>query len=300
MKKFFKILSVVALGSMLSGCFWGEKVQVPPAYEGKILTKNGYKPDTFPPSTFRLAPCWMPGSVCEELILVNKSDVGKVEKFTLFMPKNQLTMSFDVRMTTYIKDGQTDSILNKISPQITERGIKYVSFNKVYDTYGKPILRETVRSVLAEYTIDEIASSRDAVNQELQARLNKALMSNPIGLKTIGLAHVAYPEVITKRKEQAEERRIEIEQEEARKQVELIKIQTELEKAKASRAIRREKAQAAAEENKIAASSITPEYLEYKKLEVLSEIAKSGGSVFIPFDALGSVGLSQRVFNGAK
>lgn len=39
----------------LSGCFWGEKVEVPPASVGMVLGKNGYQSDIVPPSRFRLA-----------------------------------------------------------------------------------------------------------------------------------------------------------------------------------------------------------------------------------------------------
>jgi hypothetical protein len=292
-----KILVLTAVAASLSAC--GELVEVPPAFEGKILTPNGYLPDTFPPSTFRLPSCASPGAVCDKLVLVEKSDNAFKEEFTVFMPKNQLEMGFDLRMTAYIRDGKTDAILNKVTADFDENGRRVISFAKVYKTYAQPLIRDAARAVVAEYTIDQIASSRDAVNAELRERLDLVLQNTPVGLKTAGLARVAYPDVITKRKEQAEERRIEIEQEEARKQVELIKLQTELEKAKANRAIRREKAEAAAEENEIAAASITPEYLEYKKLEVLDAIANSGGSVFVPFDALGTVGLSQRIFNDA-
>lgn len=297
-----KIAMALAGSLVLAAC--GERVEVPPAFEGKVLTPNGYLPETYPPSTFRLQPCWAPGSICDQLVLVEKSDNGVTENFTVFMPRNQLNMGFDLRMTASIRDGKTDAILNKITTQTSDDGRKFISFERVYETYAKPIIRDAARAIVAEYTIDEIASSRDAVNEKIRERLNQVLAQTPIALKTAGLAKVEYPEVITKRKEQAEERRIEIEQEESRKQVRLIQLQTELEAAKAERSIRREKAEAAAEENRIAASSITPEYLEYKKLEVLDNIAQSGGSVFVPFDALGTVGLSQRVFatgqGGAK
>tara|TARA_R110000744_G_scaffold367134_1_gene476491 strand:- start:130 stop:1023 length:894 start_codon:yes stop_codon:yes gene_type:complete len=295
MNRALKITALLLMATTLSGCY-GKKVTVPPAFEGKVLGKNGYLPDTYPPSSFRLASCWALGSICEQLILIDKSDKGMVEKFTLFMPKSDLTMSFDIRLTASIKDGKTDAILNRVQPVMTPTGKQVIQFDNVYDTYAKPIIRDAVRSVLAEYTIDQVASSRDAVNAELVVRVGEALKNTPVGLKQFALASVEYPEIITKRKEQAEERRIEIDQEEARKQVELIKIQTSLEKAKANRAIRRENAEAAAEENEIAAKSITPQYLEYKKLEVLMELAQSGAAVFVPFDALGTVGLQQKVF----
>lgn len=293
----FKLVFLLAAFMGLSGCFWGEKVQVPPAWEGKVLGKNGYLPESYPPSTFRLAPCWAPGAVCQELVLIDKSDQAVTETFTLFMPENQLNLTFDVRMTGSIQDGKTDAILNRVKPQTTQQGLKYISFDSVYATYAQPIIRDSVRAVVAEFSIDEVISSRDAINAKIAERLKRDLAVTPIALKTVGLADAQYPKVIVERKEMAEQRRIDIEQEEARKQVELIKLQTELEKAKAERSIRREKAEAAAEENRIAATSITPEYLEYKKLEVLDNIAKNGSSVFVPFGALDEVGLSQKVFN---
>lgn len=302
MMKSFKRIGLISVAlTALAGCA-GEIVEVPPAYEGKALTPQGYLPDTYPPSTFRLDACWAIGAICDKLVLIEKSDAGMKETFEVFMPKNQLIMSFDLRLTASIRDGNSDAILNKINSETFIGKARVISLNQVYETYAKPVIRDNVRAVLAEYTIDEVASSRDAVNQKIRERLQETLAGTPIRLKTAALADVQYPEVITQRKEQAEQRRIDIEQEEARKQVELIRLQTELEKEKAGRAIRRERALAAAEENEIAAKSITPQYLEYKKLEVLDQIAKSGGSVFVPFDALGTVGLSQRVFqsDGAK
>lgn len=295
MKKIVKVFAPLLMAVALAGCI-GEKVQVPPAYEGKILGQNGYLPETIPPSTFRLESCWTPGAVCQELVLIDKSDRGLEEQFTLFMPKNQLNLTFDLRMTGSIRSGKTDAILNRVSPQRSERGQKYISFSQVYNTYAQPIVRDSVRAVLADYSIDEVISSRDAINARIAERLTKDLANTPVTFKTVGIADAQYPKVIVDRKELAEQRRIDIEQEEARKQVELIKLQTELEKAKASRSIQREKAEAAAEVNRIAAESITPEYLEYRKLEVMEQLATSGSSVFVPFDALGTVGLSNKVF----
>jgi len=297
MKNIIKIALVMAMGSMLSGCFFGEKVQVPPAFEGKVLTQNGYLPEAYPPSTFRLANCWtMFGGVCDELVLIEKSDTGIKESFTVFMPRNQLEMTFDLRMTASIVDGKTDAILARVKTSLVD-GRKTVTFEQVYNTYAKPIIRDAVRAVVAKYTIDEVASSRDAVNEKIRERLTKVLANTPIGFKTAGLGKVNYPAIILKKKEEAENRRIEIEQEAATKQIMLIKLQTKLEAAKASRAIRREKAQAAAEENEIAAKSITEKYLQYKRLEVLHELAKSGATTFVPFEALGTVGLSNKVLN---
>lgn len=302
MKKSRKTIMVIggmiAASLAIAGC--GQRVEVPPSFEGKVLTPQGYKPDTIPPSIFRLDPCWTPGAICDKLVLIEKTDNGVKEQFQLFMPKDQLTLTFDLRMTASIRDGATDSILNRMQAIPTQGGGRLIDFQRVYDTYAQPIIREVTRSVMAEFSINEILSSRDAVNASLRDRLEKELSHTPITLKTAGLADVTYPELITQQKELAKQREVEIEQQEAIRQKRLIELDTELQAAKAERAIRREKANAAAEENQIAAKSVTPEYLEYKRLEVLQELAKNGASVFVPMSALDEVGLSNKAFSVGK
>ena len=290
MKKIAIITSLGLSALALVGC--GQRVEVPPSYEGKILTPSGYLPDTYSPSIFRLDSCWWPGAICDKLVLIEKTDNGVKEQFKLFMPKDQLTLTFDLRMTASIRDGSTDSILNRVNAG-ESRTIKFLN---VYETYAQPIIREVVRSVMAEFSINEILSSRDAVNAALRDRLEVELKHTPITLKTAGLADVTYPELITQQKELAKQREVEIEQQEAIRQKKLIELDTDLAAAKAERAIRIERAEAAAEENRIAAASVTPQYLEYKKLEVLYELSKNQNATFVPFDALDTVGMSNRVF----
>ncbi|PCJ96805.1 MAG: Band 7 protein [Hyphomicrobiales bacterium] len=289
------ILIMGALAISLAAC--GQIVEVPPATEGKILTQNGYLPDTYTPSVFRLEFCGLPGQVCDKLILVDKSDKSAKESFKLLMPKDQLNMRFDLRMTASIRNNQTDQILAKITPEYISSRVGMIDFNRVYITYAQPVIREVTRSVISKYSINEINSSRNAVNAELVKALELALKSTPIKLKTVGLADIQFPEFITKQKEESAARREAIKREQAEKQIRLIQLETELAAAKANRAVRREKALAAAEENDIFAKSVTKEYLEYKKLEVLEKLAESGSSVFVPFNALDEVGLSQKVFS---
>lgn len=300
MKKIF-IGTALALATLtLTGC--GQRVEVPPSYEGKVLTPNGYKPDTIPPSIFRLDACFWPGAICDKLVLIEKTDNGVKEEFRLFMPVDQLNIGFDLRMTASIRDGATDAILNRMTAIQTDTGAgtfgsnRLIDFQRVYNTYAQPIIREVVRNVMAEFSINQVLSSREQVNAELREKLENSLKHTPIILKTVGLADVQWPEIITQQKELAKQREVEIEQQEAIRQKRLIELDTDLQAAKAERAIRRERAEAAAEENEIAAKSVTPEYLEYKKLEVLSDLASNGNTVYVPFGALDTVGMSVKQF----
>lgn len=289
-----KLIAITLTAFVLAAC--GEAVEVPPAYVGKILTKNGFKPETVPPSKFRLGPCFW---YCDKLVLAEMSDKGMEESFRLFMPKDQLNVAFDVRFTMSLRQdaAMVDSVYNRIPARTSDGGVKFIPAADVYETYGKPVIREVVRTVVAKYGINEVASSREAINSQIYDSVTEALQGLPIAVKRLALADVQFPDVIVKAKELAAERRAAIQQAEAEKQVTLVKMQAQLEQARAERAIRREKAEAAKEENKIFSESVTDEYLKYKTLEVLETLANNPNTVFVPYEALDTLGLSQRVFH---
>ncbi|AMX03626.1 SPFH domain-containing protein [Microbulbifer thermotolerans] len=279
------ILVVVALG--LSAC--GDRVEVPPAHVGKILTKNGYKPETVPPSKFRLDMCFY---YCDKLITLATADFGHREQFQLFMPKDQLNMSFDVRMTGAVNNEMIDNIFDRIPPTNNN-----ISVNHIYGTYAQPVIRDVVRRVVAKYSINEIASSREALSQELFSEVKEALKGTPIVIKRLGLADVQFPKVITEAKERAAERRELIEQEKAQFEIQKIQMERDLEREKMNRAIAREKALGQKEVNDLLAKSVTDKYLAYRTLEVLEAMAESDNKVFVPVEALGTIGLQQAVFS---
>ena len=304
MNNFVRFLGVVLMALFLSGC--GEFVEVPPAHVGKVLTKNGYKPETVPPSRFRLPFCVV---YCDSLIVSELSDTGMKESFKLFMPKDQLNMSFDVRFTMSIRDDQksVDTIFDRVPSNRMisndNSNVRYVHgiipSIKVYRIYGQPVLREVIRTVVAGYKINEIASSRESINAEVYEKVSAALNGTPIAVKRLAFADIQFPEVVVNAKVKAAERRAEIQQVEAERQVVLVKMNTRLESAKAERAVRRERALAAKEENAIFSESVTEKYLSYKRLEVLLAMAENSNTVFVPFEALGNLGLSNKIFNPA-
>lgn len=283
----FPLVVLMVLG--FGGCsFLGKKVEVPPAHVGKILTKNGYKPDTVTPSKFRLDPCL---AYCDSMVLLEVSDKPMRESFQLFMPKDQLNMSFDVRMTMSVAKQEIDSIYDRIPPQ---KGL--IHFATVYQTYAQPVIRDVVRQVISKYSINEVASSRERISQELYQSVGSALKGTALNIKRFGLADVQFPSVITTAKENAAKRREEIEQERAQLEKQKIILERELEEAKMKRAIEREKAEGTKEVNEILAKSVTDKYLAYRGLEVLEKMAESDNKVFVPVEALGTVGLQQALF----
>lgn len=280
-------LIVVLAAVAVTAC--ADRVEVPPAHVGKILTKNGYKPETVPPSKFRLDMCIF---YCDKLVTLAIADFGHKEQFKLFMPKDQLNMSFDVRMTGAINNNAIDNIFDRIPPVNGN-----IAVTHVYNTYAQPVIRDVVRRVVANYSINEIASSREALSQELFQAVTEALAGTPIVIKRLGLADVQFPKVITEAKERAAERRELIEQEKAQFEIQKIQMERDLEREKMNRAIAREKAMGQKEVNDLLAKSVTDKYLAYRTLEVLDKMAESNNKVFVPVEALGSIGLQQAVFS---
>ena len=292
MIRVIKALTALTLLTGLAAC--GERAEVPVAHYGKILTKDGFAPGIINPSKFRLPFCM---AYCDKLIIVESSDSAYKENFKLFMPKDQLNMGFDIRMTLSIKNDE--KTLNALFDRVPAKPVGYQNIipkETIYEIYGQPLIRNHVRTILAEYAINEVASSRAKINSELHKKMSAAFKSTPFVIKRIDLADVQFPDVITQQKELAAKRRIAIETEEAEKQIALIKLQTELEKARAERNIRKEKAAAVLEENNIVAKSVTPAYLAYKKLEVLEQMATNKNAVFVPLEALSTLGLQNKIF----
>lgn len=287
-----KAILLVMAGFGLAAC--GEKVEVPPAHLGKVLTKSGFKPETVPPSKFRLDPCLR---FCDALITLEAADVGMLEDFRLFMPQDQLNMQFDIRFTMSIRSDENS--VNGIYDRIPADG-GHIQAQKVYKTYGQPVLREVIRTTVAGYSINEVAANRERVNAEVFRAVTEALSDTPISVKRLAFADIQFPQVITQAKEEAAQRRTQIEREEAQKQIRLVQLQAELEQARVERNIRKERAQAILEENEIISQSVTEDYLAYRRLEVLDNLAQSGNAVFVPMEALGTVGLQQRIFTDGR
>ncbi len=304
MKRFLKVASALSAAVVLTGCI-GESVQVPPAYVGKILSKDGFQPGLISPSQFRLPICFF---YCDRLIVVESSDFGHVEQFrkdhALYMPKSQLTMPFDVRGTFAVRNDETalQAVFDRVPADYPKRALRSlvhgsIGKQKIYNIYGKAIIRDVVRRVISQYSIEEVASSREAINAELNQAIAKALKKTPLIALRFGLADVRFPKVILDQKETAARRRIAIQQEEAEKQIRLVKLQADLEAARAERQIRRERAQAVLEENRVYAESVNEKYLAYRRLEVLEKLAGSRNTKWVPFQALGTVGQSVAQFH---
>lgn len=282
--KFRNALVVSALAVSLAAC--GSKVEVPAAHVAKIMTKDGYKADTIGTSKFRLDWCW---AYCDKLVLLDASDQAVSEKMELFMPEDKLNMTFDLRLTMIINPNKYEELFARIPP-VEQNGVDVISWDKAYVTYAQQIVRAEAREFLSDFTIAEIASSRETINAQLSQRLTKSINEKtPFQVRYVGLADIQYPKIIVEAQENAAERREKVQQEEAQLQISKVQLERQLQEQQLQRKVDVEKAMAEAEVARIQSQSLTSAYIRYRELQILEKLAESDNKVFVPSAMLDSV-----------
>lgn len=259
MKK-LAILGTIAV--LLVGC--GDKVEVPPAHVGKIMTRYGYQPEIINTSKFRLDPCW---AYCDKLVTLDASDKTTTENLEIFMPTDKLVLNVGVRTTLSVNHTKVENLFDTLSPEATANG-EGISWNRVYDTYAKQVILTETREYLSQYSISEVASSMEKVNSDLRKILTKTISERtPFNVSYVGITNIQYPEVITNAQVKAAERREAIQQEDAQLQIAKVRLERELQEARLQRQIDFEKAEGEAAAQTIQKEVVDTRVLELRRLE---------------------------------
>ncbi len=259
-----RMLAVAAIVLGLAAC--GEKVEVPPAHVGKVMTKDGYQENTIPTSKFRLPWCW---TYCDKLVLLNASDQAVSEELTVFMPEDKLNLKTTVKVTLSLDPKKVDPLFSSIAPVFDkETDTTYIPLNKVYQTYAQQIIMTEAREYLSRYSIAEVASNLERVNTELREQLTKSIQArSPFTVRNVGITNVDYPEIITNAQENAAERREKIQQEEAQLAISKVSLERELQETRLRRQIELEKAQIEAQAQRIQREVVDEKVLKLRELE---------------------------------
>lgn len=294
MKIIRNILLATVVGFTLSGCVFGEKVEVPPASVGMVYGKNGYQGDIIPPSRFRLPVCLLN---CDKLVVIEAGDIGMKETMEVLMPKDNLIFGVDVRFTLALEQEKSEilTVFDRVVPTALPSGNYGTTLATVYSTYGESIVRNVVRSELSKLTIAEIANNQQAVSSKLSEAVHNALDSTPLTIKQFGLSDLRYPLAVKEGMDATARSKVEIERAEAEAQVEIRKAQGRYEVTKAEREADLLAAETINMQNKVLADGVTPGVLRYMELEVLKKMAENKNAVFFPVDMLGSTALENRV-----
>ena len=277
-----KIIATGLMVSLLTGCGF---YTVPPASKGKILSTSGYSADVKETGKYLL---W--GR--DEMVVLDTSTQTMAEAVSVKMQDN-LTLDFQVRFRTRIAGN--DKVINAMFNDITHENYQ-VSLPRVYAVYGKDVVQSVARSVVGKYKTEDVGVNFDKITNDLHQELVKRMVNSPLEVSNITLANIVYPDVITKAIEAQQERKLAIETEANNQAVEMVKKENELKLAQADYEIRMTRAKALRDENKTTAEGLNPMLLEYRRLEVLESMAKNNNAIFVPYEGLGSSGVSNRMF----
>ena len=251
-----KITLIAASVALLAAC--GQRVEVPPAHVGKIMTKDGYQENLIPTSKFRLEQCM---TYCDRLVVMDIADKAYSENLNIFIPEDQLNLGVTVQAT--------EELFKAISPKEENDHLSVIENQRIYQTYASQIIQKEVREYLSKFSISQIASSNEKINAEISAKLSDVIGSRtPFNVRFIGITGLKYPEIITKAQEAAAERREAIQQEEAQAKVTEVKLSAQLQEARLQRAIEKEKAETEALAQRVLAESVDPRVIKLRQLEI--------------------------------
>lgn len=262
MNKFIQLFIIVIGLLFLTAC--GQKVEIPPAHVGKVMTKDGYQEAVIGTSKFRLPACW---AYCDKLVLLDVSDRARIEQLSIFIPADKLELAVDVQTTLSLNERKIAPLFGTIAP-VEQDDKTLIPWDSVYRTYAQQIVLTTAREYLSQYSIAEIASSMEKVNTDLRNLLTEAISSKtPFDVRYVGITKIQYPSVITDAQVNAAQRREQIQQEEAQLQISKVRLERELQEARLQRQIDFEKAEGEAAAQTVQREAVDQRVLQLRKLE---------------------------------
>jgi hypothetical protein len=267
MRKFGILAKASALAlaaALMVGC--GQKVEVPPGFVGKIMTKDGYQEGLIPTSKLRLPFCV---NYCDRMVVLDATDKSFIEPMKIFIPSDKLEVTLDVRATLSVDPMKAESLFNKLPQQPVNDQYSVINADSIYKTYGQQVLQAEVRAYLTQYTISEIASNNEKINSDIQVLLQKVMGERtPFQVRYAGLTNIQFPPTIVNAQVAAAERREQIQKEEAQLAVSKVQMERELQEARLNRQIEKEKAETEAIKINAQAQAVTPQTIRMKELEV--------------------------------
>jgi len=280
MKKIGMLLATLAAIFMLSGC----NEQVPAGTVGKIMGKNGWQPEIYPPSkvwvetTFTMTP--------EKLFLVQTTTQKFVQPIKVLL-KDKLTLNAEIvfrgRVSTNPK------ILNSLFNDMPMND-NIITVSEVYNTYGKMIVLNTAREVISKYNVDEVNKNYARITIELYNAIKPKLKNLPISISDVTIGNIEYPKIVTEAIEKAKQRRMAIEQEQAQVQIELTRAKGREAVAKAEYRIKMLEAKRIRDYNRMIEQGVTPNLLKLRRLEVqekmIDAIKNNKNVIYMPLDMM--------------
>ena len=282
------ILAFLALFTFMVWVSGYERIQ--PATVGKILAPSGFQEEVLEPGRV-----WVPPF--RKLIILDTSTVRKDEQVTVILD-DKISVPFDVRFRMRLSDNP--DVINRMFDDIRIGDSKTIDIDRVYDIYGQMIIENKAREIASKYDVDELHVNYDKLSDQIAAAVQPELKNTPLEMSQILVANMELPGVVTDAVEQAKQRELEIQKEKAQNEIELLRKQNERKLAEAEYETRMTKARTIRDESRTIAEGVSPELIEFRRLEIqeiFANHAASGNFTFMPIEAISSIGGQVRMFN---
>jgi len=281
MKLNLQALTIVALCLVISGCATMCKQQVPPGHVGMCRTADGFTGKPLPAGWHT---CW--GSDAE-MYYIEVSDHEQVINMNVLC-KDSLNFKFDVSVLV-AADRKNEELLRDMFVSITPDKGSVITSEQIFATYARSVVDQEARKVVANYMTTEIVAKRPQIIEEIRQSVGQSLEGTIVEVKRVTVNNLDFPEVITKAQETRASRQVEIETERAEQEKRVLKAQHQLKVASIEYEQQLLEAAMIADSNKIIRTSITPEYLAWWQMKVMSEAASGPNNWgFIPYTDFGS------------
>lgn len=276
------ILSIMVLLAILS--FTGCNETVPAGYVGKIMGKNGWQPEIYPPSKVWLSQTLT--TTPEKLFLV-QTTTQKFNQPIQVLLKDKLTLNAEIVFRGRVTNDKR--VLNFLFNDMPMNdSIVYTA--EVYNTYGKMIVLNTAREVISKYNVDEVNRNYARITIELYDAIKPKLRGLPIDISDVTIGDIKYPKIVTDAIEAAKKRRMEIETAKAQVQIELQKASGREQVAKAEYRIKMMEAKRIRDYNRMIEQGVTPNLLKLRQLEVqekmVDAIKDNKNVVYMPMNMM--------------
>jgi regulator of protease activity HflC (stomatin/prohibitin superfamily) len=236
---------------------------------------------------------------------VNCQDAHVKEALSV-LTKSDMKVIVDLRVTYSANCDNKDQIELILDQLMVPAGANFVQPEQIFEKYVMPVVRESLRNNLADYTIEQVKEVRGELANDVKADLQRAIKEKnfPVKIEVLTVSNINLPESIVEKIKEIELARMDANKETEKQQAAKVRLERELFEAQQDRLVQKElaekekevrtiRAQADLEVRKAEAAGIaelnrqlSPTYIKYLQLErnaeVSKEMAKSlgAGTVF--------------------
>lgn len=172
-----------------------------------------------------------------------------------------------------------------------------ITLESIYNIHARNEIKNIARSIISKYKTEDIPKNFDKIQNAFSTEIVKRMENSPVSISSVTLDSLVYPETYTTSVEKRNQRELALQIEKNQQAIELAKRTNELELAKKDREINKEKAESIREQNEITSKGLSPALLQYRALEVQEKMASNQNTIFVPYEALTSSGLQNRIYD---